>query len=259
MKHSLLASLVLTSVFATFSASANLINNASFETTPVVDSYAYADWNVLAQSWDVVKASGKGYSWAVFSIIPGWQTFYGSGIELHASGTLETTLQNPVNAVDGDTYVEMDTHFALAQPGYSNSGIFQQINGLTNGYYYDLSFWYRARTTLENDNILNVYWSDPATTLTQSSYIARFDYSSAQNNHENWVQYTLRLKATGSSMLLGFGGDGNASWARAETINGSGKGAAIDALNLEVVSAPATAFLFSLGLAALAFGRRQQR
>lgn len=258
MKHSLLASLVLTGIFSTFSANANLINNASFESSPVVDSYAYTDWNVLAQSWDVVKASGKGYSWAVFSIIPGWQAFYGSGIELHASGTLETTLKNPVNAVDGDTYVELDTHFALDQPGFSNSGIFQLVSGLMTGAYYDLSFWYRARTTLENDNILNVYWSDPATTLTQGNYAARYDYSAAQNNHENWVQYTLRLQATGSSMLLGFGGDGNASWSRAETINGNGKGAAIDSLNLAVVPTPATTLLFCLGLAALAVARRKQ-
>ncbi len=259
MKYSLLASLVFTCVSSTFSAQANLINNASFENSPAVDSYAYADWNVLSQSWDVVKATGKGYSWAVFSVIPGWQAFYGSGIELHASGTLNTTLDNPVNAVDGDTYVELDSHFTLDQLGNSNTGIFQQISGLMTGAYYDLSFWYRARTTLGNDNILNVYWADTTTALTQTSYSARYDYSSVQNNHENWVQYTLRLQATGSSMLLGFGGDGNASWSRAETFNGNGKGAAIDDLNLQIVSTPATAFLFSLGLAAIGLMTRARR
>jgi hypothetical protein len=259
MKHFLLASIAMSCALAASEAEAALINNPSFESTPEVLSFAYSDWNVLSQSWDVIKGSGKGNSWAVFSIIPGWQTFYGPGIELHASGTLENPLNNPVNAVDGNTYVELDAHFSLDNVGHSNTGIFQLVNGLINGSFYDLSFWYRARTTETDDNGLNVYWASPTTSLAQSTYVARFDYSPADNNHENWVRYSIRLQASDTSMLLGFGGDGNANWKGAETVNGSGKGAAIDAVNLEVVSSPGAALIFCLGITALAFKRRQRQ
>lgn len=259
MKHFLLASIAMSCALAASEAQAALINNPSFESTPEVLSFAYSDWNVLSQSWDIIKGSGKGNSWAVFSIIPGWQTFYGPGIELHASGTLENSLNNPVNAVDGNTYVELDAHFSLNNVGNSNTGIFQLVNGLINGSFYELSFWYRARTTETNDNGLNVYWSSPSNVLTQSSYLARYDYSSTDNNHENWVKYSMRLQATDSSMLLGFGGDGNASWKGAETVNGSGKGAAIDHLNLEIVPTPTSSFLLMLGLSLLGITRKFTR
>ncbi len=257
MKHKHLAIFLMLGTFTTFTASANLIANPSFESTPLVDSMAFTDWNIASQSWDVIKTNGAGHSWAVFSIIPGWQNFYGNGVELHASGTIKTTNLSPVNAVDGSNYIELDSHFNSSNPGKSNYGISQVISGLTAGAYYDLSFWYRARTTQANDNILNVYWSNAVVALTQGDYIARYDYNNLHNNHEQWVQYTLRLQATTSEMKLGFGGAGSASWGMVETFNGNGKGATLDGLNLVAVSAPASVGIFFFGLLVLAFRQRR--
>lgn len=257
MKQKYVIAFTCLSALSSFSLSANLITNPSFDTTPEVNSIAYADWNILSQSWDVVKTKGTGYSWAVFSVIPGWQNFYGTGIELHASGTVKTNAGVKVNAVDGGNYIELDSHFNSSTPGNSNYGIYQLISGLVPGVAYDLSFWYRARTTLANDNLLNVYWADAATNLAQGDYIARYDYNSLRDNHNQWVQYTLRLQATNETMKLGFGGGGNASWGMKETFNGNGKGASLDSLSLTEVSAPAGAAIFALGLGVLALRRQK--
>jgi hypothetical protein len=259
MKHKQIATFLMFGTLTSFSANANLIANPSFESTPLVDSIAFPDWNIAAQTWDIVKTKGAGHSWAVFSIIPGWQNFYGNGVELHASGTIKTTNLSPVNAVDGNNYIELDSHFNSSNPGNSNYGISQVISGLTTGAYYDLSFWYRARTTQANDNILNVYWSNAVAALTQGDYIARYDYNNLDNNHEQWVKYTLRLQATTSDMKLGFGGAGSASWGMVETFNGNGKGATLDGLNLVAVSAPANVGILFFGLLALALRQRRRK
>jgi hypothetical protein len=106
----------VTLFFVTGTASANLITNGSFE-----------DCGVACPA-----------SWAVFASIPGWTTVSGPGIEIQSNGTLPG-----VTAHDGLRYVELDS--------YSNSAMAQTIAGLTGGSY-NLSFYYRPRTTVPGDN-----------------------------------------------------------------------------------------------------------
>lgn len=205
-------------MFSANASALNFITNGSFE-TPDLDA------NPLGNN------VGSGNAWEVFNSIEGWNTLAGAGIEIQNSGTV-------VQAQHGDQYVELDSH-----PGSdSNSLMAQQIDGLTVGADYTLSFWYRPRTNNSfNDNGIDVYWGplgSEALVLSIADQIAR-DYS-------DWVNYSIGLTAVASTMHLGFYADGLAN-----TLGGF-----ID--NVSLVPEPSTLVLFTLGLM-LVFGINYKR
>ena len=245
------ALLVVAGLFAG-QASANLINNGSFEDNPatavVYDGNAQ---NKPIGSFDDYGSLGAGYSWAVASSLPGWDLFYGPGIEVQFNNTLG------FNAQDGNRYLELDAHFAYSTPGNSNAGIYQTLSGLQIGGTYELSFWYRARTVNTDDNGLGVYWQSNAGLLNQANRISAVDYDAAAGNNLAWTQYKLTLVASSNQMVLGFGGLGDYLYKTGSLTNGSGKGALLDNVSLKQVSAPGTVALFGLAALGLMLRRRK--
>lgn len=200
------ASLVLA---ASGAANANLISNGSFENNPL----------------------GSG-SWSVYSGLPSWNVYQGAGIEVQRSGTV-------VDAQDGNYYVELDSH-----GDNSNTFITQQVNGLTVGGDYNLSFFYQARTDNGmNDNGIDVYWGGP----TEDDVDLIFGIENKKASEMNgWEQYILTLQATAETMFVGFNADG-----KENTLGGF-----ID--NVTLTQAPEPSTLALLGLGLVAFGIRRK-
>jgi hypothetical protein len=195
LNKSLLKSVVLMAGLMSVQANASLITNGSFEQAAAGSSLTFSG-DQIARAFGDLAGLGEGFSWGVFSGLPGWSHIsgYGPGIEVQASGTLSSaggTINN--NAVDGNHYLEMDTHFNYKTPGNSNAGIFQLLTGLNVGQTYELSFWYRARDTASNNNGLNVYWKANGSVIDKTNADYTYDYSAAQNNNANWVNYKEKV------------------------------------------------------------------
>ncbi len=260
LNKSFLKSVVLVAGLMSVHANASLIQNGSFEQAAAGSSITFGGQQPSLSFGDLATLP-IGYSWGVFSGLPGWSTVagYGPGIEVQHNGTLAATGGVNNNAADGEHYVEMDTHFNLSTPGNSNAGMFQLLSGLFVGQTYELSFWYRARDTVQDNSGLNVYWKPNGSTIDKNNADYTYDYSAADNNHLNWVNYKQTVIATSSEMLIGFGGAGEALYGgdTGKTGGGSGKGALLDMVSLVQVPAPGTLALFGLaGLALLARRRK---
>lgn len=250
----------------------NLVSNGSFETVdPNATSNAYKYYD--SKTYSGINSS---YKWGVFSTptLTGWSSLYGNQIEIDINGV------GGVDTAFGSNYLELDSHFGVTQnrktTNESNVGIGQSISGLAIGQTYELSFWYRARTTLADDNIMNVYWlpSSVAGGLNQalsasslmpliSSYIVKVvDYSAQDNNNLQWVKYVQTVVASSNTMTVGFGGAGDAKWvspsfADVVSYNGNKVGAQLDNVSLFAVPAPATVGLLGLAFVGLMLRRRK--
>ncbi len=193
--------------------SANLITNGSFEDgTPGL----------------------TGTQWQVYDSITGWDTHTGAGIEIQRNTV--------VGAQDGDQYVELDSHGAG-----SNSFMIQELNNLSVGSWYDLSFWYHARTNNgSNDNGINAYWGGPtASDLIEISDIHDLTIGTSSE----WINYEYSIQATHSTMFLGFEADGSQN-----TLGGF-----IDNVSVTAVPEPSTLALFGLGIVGLGLSRRRSK
>jgi hypothetical protein len=260
-----LQSVVLVAGLMSVHANASLITNGSFENGANGSSLTFGGQQP-SLTFGQLAGLPAGYSWGVFSGLPGWShvSGYGPGIEVQHKGTLSADGGVNNNAADGNHYVELDTHFNTSTPGNSNAGMFQLISGLFVGQTYELSFWYRARDiSVDKNNGLNVYWKPNGSVIDKLNADYTYDYNGsvdpAKNNHLNWVNYKQTVIATSSQMLVGFGGAGEALYGgdTAKVGGGSGKGALLDMVSLKQVSAPGTIALF--GLAGLAlFARRRK-
>lgn len=202
----------------------NLITNGSFENPNLASNPNPAGNNV-----------GSGSAWEVFNSIEGWNTVSGAGIEIQRSGTV-------VNAHHGNQYVELDSHPSPGSSAGSNSIMGQSISGLTVGSDLTLSFWYRPRTNNGwNDNGIDVYWGESGSESLVFSIVNQL-----ARDYTDWVNFTLGLTVTNSSMNLGFGASGLQN-----TLGGF-----IDDVSL--VPSPATGLLFGLGLFLLAWTGRSR-
>ena len=261
LNKSLIKSMVLAAGLVSVSANASLITNGSFEEAPAGTAITFGGEQPALSFGDLASA-GQNFSWAVFNGLPGWTHVagYGPGVEVHYNGTLSNmggTVDN--NAADGSHYLELDSHFSYLTPGNSNTAIFQLLSGLKVGVTYELSFWYRARDTDANSNGLNVYWKANGSAIDKTNADYMYDYSAADNNNANWVNYKQKVIATSTDMLIGFGGAGEKIYnpAKNTTAGGNGKGALLDMVSLVEVPAPATIALFGLaGLGLLARRRK---
>lgn len=262
-------------------ANASLIKNGSFEdafdgvaeTVKMSNQYIYQP----SRHIDSLGSQATDNRWGVYNYLPGWSMLYNTGVEINHSGV--TTSVNGVStsfdAQDGNRFLELDTHFDVrngALSGSSNAGIYQGLENMVIGKTYELTFWYRARNTNLDDNLLDVYW------LTQDdlpnyagNQTATIDFSSAVivdnktvNNHENWVQYKFDLTATSANMVLGFGGAGQKSvsfnWQNKQytSVDGNKQGALLDNVSLAAkIPEPATFAMFGLAAAGLLARRRK--
>lgn len=253
------------------SAHASLITNGSFEATPSGNSMAFNHGLGPIPSEDYATVAA-GRKWGVWASLPGWTSLYGDKIELQMNGVVEDSSRpflNHVGTAFGNQYVELDTHFytrnAANQPELgpaSNAGIYQTLENLIVGATYELTFWYRARTSNNDDNTMNVFWSKDSDKANYNSNIAMtVDLNTDLSNHNAWQQYTVRLTATDSKMAVGFGGAGNHAWTFPNfpnSVNGSQYGALLDNVALNQVSAPATGVLLMSAVLGFALRRRKQ-
>jgi hypothetical protein len=88
---------------------------------------------------DTPGFSGK-RNWQVYKELEGWTTTRGAGVEVQSNATLRG-----IDAVDGDKYIELDSHGRN-----SNSQITQAVEFQAGQY--ELSFYYAPRTNRGGSN-----------------------------------------------------------------------------------------------------------
>jgi hypothetical protein len=133
--------------------------------------------------------------WDIYEKLPGWFTSYGHGVELQRNIVTDSA--------HGNHHIELDSH----PNGASNSVITQTINFLDINAEYLLEFSYKPRTNINNDNGINVFWSD----LTQDFDInsdAIFSIDNTRNEQKKWQVQSVILTAEENTMNLSFGAFG---------------------------------------------------
>lgn len=207
-------------------ANASLIINGSFEQTTYDDNSVVSGsiYNTDLHTYD--SANGI---WDIFSSLPGWTTSAGNGIELQKGIVSQSQ--------DGSNHVELDSH-----AGVSNSVMTQTINSLTVGQNYLLEFYYKPRTTLLNDNGINVFWYDAAEDFSINTDAALV-VDSTINLTPDWALQSILFTVEAESMNLSFGASG---------IQNS-LGGLIDNVSLKQSTAVPEPSMIMLFLTALAF------
>lgn len=252
LNKSFLQALAVVAGFTALQANAVIITNGSFEDG--VDGTL-----VYGHAYDQLATNDPNLQWGVYTGLIGWQKINPNvtGAELNYSGNLG------FDAKYGNHYLELDTHFDYANPGNSNSGIMQNLTNLTAGATYELSFWYRARTDIADSNGINIFWQDGSNPLDMNNVFDKVDLDLAKGNLTNWVEYKFNVKATSSTMNLGFAAFGDAVWAKNTQYNpnnvgnGDAKGGLMDGIAMKQVPAPAPFALFGLAAVALLARRRK--
>ncbi|MAG75559.1 MAG: hypothetical protein CL811_02260 [Colwelliaceae bacterium] len=212
-------------------ASANLITNGSFEQL-TFDDNSTSQGQVHNRYLSDFEDMNKG--WDVFSIIPGWETAFGSGIEIQKHVV--------TNAQHGDNHVELDSH----PGGASNSMMQQTLDSLVVGSQYQLEFFYKPRTNNQNDNGINVYWYDSLVDF-DSSIDPLYSVDGVRRDANGWQVQTVTFTATSEDMTLGF-----ASFGQQNRLGGL-----ID--NVSLVAVPEPSMIVLLMLAVLAMMSKKAR
>ena len=176
-------------------ANASLITNGSFEQLDFGDNTAIRGdiSNTLLTDFE-----NKNAAWDVFNQLPGWHTTYGNGIELQKN--VVTSSQ------DGNHHIELDSH----TQGSSNSMMTQVIDSLIIGQDYLVEFYYKPRTSGQNDNGINVYWHDANINFDQS-IAAQYQANGTKQSTPDWQLQSMSFTATSTSMALSFASVGTAN------------------------------------------------
>lgn len=182
----------------------------------------------------------SGSQWNVFAGVPGWTATSGYGIEIQRNSV--------VRAHSGNYYVELDSHPHRNLGGdltaTTNSAMSQTLSGLSAGVY-DLSFFYRPRTSEVGSNLIGFGLSGAVQGGSVAGVVGLADgYLRSQ-----WTEVTQRFTATGGDVTLSFSALGDADQT----------GGFIDTVSVSAVPLPAGAWLMLTGLAALGVARRRAR
>ncbi len=225
----------LTLLFLAGTAAANLIQTGGFE-TPLVGDSGHPNWK-----------------WAVYENVGSWRLLSGQGIEIQTSGTVKDSSGSYVNAHGDNQYIELDSDKKrhvdyVSEPGASaptNSAMGQDIQ-LTVGTY-ELSFWYRPRTDLDNDNGISFgLWDTDSLSILNSFGIADGKNSVVTD----WTQYTHRFSiTTDGSYTLAFAAVGLSNY----------RGGFLDDVQLNAVPIPGALWLLGSGLLGLVGVRRRRK
>ncbi len=175
---------------------ANYVTNGDAE-----DTASELKGNVNGLKLYQLNSSNEG--WDVYDNIPGWRSGVNdAGIEVQYDG-------NQVNAHSPLLYLELDSHTSLENQD-TNSSMIQDItfDGLGS---YELSFWYRPRTSLPNDNDIFVYFTFNDPDVLNPVLIG--SVSGIAGPTTEWEQYTYVLNIDNISspwtLMLSAGGIDN--------------------------------------------------
>lgn len=173
-----------------------------------------------------------GSSWRVFNTVGDWTTLSGAGIEIQGSGVV-------VNAQDGNFYVELDSHNGNGgATGVTTNTSMGQMLSLTQGSY-QLSFWYRPRTSTVGDNGI-------------LASINGFDLlaDGVKSGGSDWNQYLLDFSVgSDGDYLLSFGANGQAN-----TLGGF-----MDNVSVSAIPEPGTWLMMVMGFGLVGVSMRRRK
>ena len=212
--HNILLSFSLVTL-STF-AHASLITNGSFEDIVFTDSTISTG---AVSNIHLHTFKNRSHAWDVFSILPGWKTSYGNGIELQKNVVTKSQ--------EGLHHIELDSHMS----GSSNSAMTQTLQSLTIGADYLLEFYYKPRTNNNNDNAINVYWYDADVDF-DLGMEAVLKSDSTRKSTPNWALQSVSFKANKESMNVSF-----ASFGRQNTLGGLVDNVSLEQINIGGITA----------------------
>ncbi|WP_207764949.1 VPLPA-CTERM sorting domain-containing protein [Hyphococcus luteus] len=185
--------------------------------------------------------------WAVFQVAgdgSDWTAEFGTGIEIQDESLGIT------DAYDGEQYVELDSDFARggdAGASGTNSGMGALVP-FVEGRTYDISFAYKPRTDVADDNIIQLYALayDGADV---DNAVQLFEVNETTSTLSDWMVYTVSYTALAGFNGIGFAADG---------IENS-LGGFLDAVSVSEVPLPAALPLFLAGVAGFGFAGRKRK
>ncbi len=185
--------------------------------------------------------------WAVFAVAgdgADWTTEFGTGIEIQDESLGIT------DAYDGEQYVELDSDFDRggdAGASGTNSGMGAMIP-FVEGKTYEISFAYKPRTDVADDNIIALY----ALTYGGGGGVSGdllLTVNETTSTLSDWMVYSVTYTALAGVNGIGFAAEG------LET----SLGGFIDAVSVSEVPLPAALPLFLAGVAGFGFAGRRKR
>lgn len=183
--------LLVITITITTQCYASLLVNGSFEELTFTDNSAPVG---LVNQINLKDYASLNIVWDVYKALPGWSTTFGHGIELQKNIIAK--------AQNGKNHIQLDSH----PKNGSNSVMTQSLHYLVVGNVYLLQFYYKPRSTYENDNGIGIFWYEAALNFNQAP--VKYFVDSTKTKATDWALHSVELTATSSSMNLSFGAFG---------------------------------------------------